>query len=73
MKDCEQCGINKWNWHCERGMMQGTCSNCGLTTNKFKANGKHRTLDGKEPARIDGYAIKNDLDKPNAWAIARTA
>lgn len=67
MKDCSQCGLNKWVWKCEAGMMQGTCSNCGLTTNKFKANGKHNKERGNNIARIDAYGIKiekkNDLSQ----------
>ena len=45
MKDCIKCGKNNWGWKCEGGTMQGTCLECGEKTNKFKASGKHKTLD----------------------------
>jgi hypothetical protein len=47
MKDCSKCGANNWTWKCEGGLMQGTCGQCGEKTNRFKANGKRQTLDGK--------------------------
>jgi hypothetical protein len=42
MRDCQMCGANKWKWDCQSGLMQGTCSECGAKTNKFKANGKRK-------------------------------
>lgn len=41
MRNCKNCGENKWSWRCENGLMEGTCGACGQKTNKFKANGKH--------------------------------
>lgn len=52
MKDCKNCGTNNWTWKCESGMMQGTCAKCGEKTNRFKANGKHKTLDGAVASEI---------------------
>jgi len=40
MYDCKKCGVNKWKWTCEQGIMQGTCEGCGEKTNKFKAHHK---------------------------------
>jgi hypothetical protein len=40
MYDCKQCGINNWKWVCEKGMMEGTCQNCGEKSNRFKAHTK---------------------------------
>ena len=51
MKNCEKCGKNNWSWKCENGMMQGKCE-CGEKTNRFKANGKHKTLDGTITSEI---------------------